>query len=43
MKGCIAAVALALLLAFYACARPEPRGATGVPDPPFEGATPEEA
>src|SRR6185436_5720100 len=43
MKGRVAAVALALLLSLSACARPGPRGATGTPDPPFEGSAPEEA
>ncbi|HWO01546.1 MAG TPA: ABC transporter substrate-binding protein [Blastocatellia bacterium] len=43
MKGCVAAVALALLLGLAACSRPVPPGTTGVPDPLFEGDPPEDA
>jgi peptide/nickel transport system substrate-binding protein len=43
MKGFAVAVALAVLLAFAACGRPEPEQVTGVPSPPFEGDPPEEA
>lgn len=43
MKRCVAAVALATLVASAACFRDGPRGPTGVPDPPFEGSPPEQA
>lgn len=43
MNRRVAPVALALLLGLAACARPEPAGVAGQPNPPFEGDPPEEA
>jgi peptide/nickel transport system substrate-binding protein len=43
MKRCVACVVLATLIASAACFQNGQRGATGVPDPPFEGAPPEDA
>lgn len=43
MKACLAACALAILLASAARNRDAARLGTGVPEPPFEGAIPEDA